>query len=54
MNLRKTILDDEIRVFLSVEVWRLVKTRDHDSLKRRLRNAVREAEKMRQINNSQT
>ena len=49
INLRKTILDDEIRVFLSVEVWRLVKTGDHNSLKTRLRRAVREAAQMRQV-----
>ena len=47
INTRKIILYDEIRVFLSTEVWRLVNTRDHNSLKRRLRSAVREAEKIR-------
>lgn len=47
------ILEDEIRVYLSTEVWRLVKTRDHDSLKRRLRRAVHEAEKIRQVNSNQ-
>ena len=52
-NVRTHILEDEIRVYLSTEVWRLVKTRDHNSLKRRLRKAVREAEQIRQANNSQ-
>lgn len=42
-----SISNDEIRLYISRVVWRLVKTRDHNSLKRRLRNAVREAEKMR-------
>lgn len=46
------ISDDDIRLYLSRTVWRLVKTRDHDSLKRRLRNAVREAEKIRQAQSS--
>ena len=48
VNVKPNILEDEIRVYLSTEVWRLVKTRDHNSLKRRLRSAVREAEKIRQ------
>ena len=48
VNVRQRILEEDIRVFLSTEVWRLVNTRDHDSLKRRLRSAVREAEKIRQ------
>ena len=48
VNVRQRILEPDIRVSLSTEVWRLAKTRDHDSLKRRLRNAVREAEKIRQ------
>ena len=48
MKPKRNIYDDEIRVYLSREVWQLVKTRDHDSLKRRLRRAVREAEKIRQ------
>ncbi len=47
VNVRKRILEEDIRVFLSTEVWRSVNTRDYDSLKRRLRNAVREAEKIR-------
>ena len=42
----RTISDEDIRVPLSREVWELVKTPDHNSLKRRLRRAVREAEKM--------
>ena len=53
VNVRQRILEEDIRVYLSTEVWRLVKTRDHNSLKRRLRKAVREAEKIRQVNNSQ-
>ena len=40
------ISDDIIRGSLSREVWRLVETPDHDSLKRRLRNAVLEVKKM--------
>ena len=48
VNVRQRILEEDIRVFLSTEVWRSVNTRDHNSLKRRLRNAVREAEKIRQ------
>ena len=37
VNVRQRILEEDIRVYLSTEVWRLVKTRDHNSLKRRLR-----------------
>ena len=48
----KSVPSAEIRVYLSRMVWRLVKTRDHDSLKRRLCSAVREAEQMRQANSS--
>ncbi|MCE2403113.1 DUF4435 domain-containing protein [Candidatus Poribacteria bacterium] len=44
----KSISNDEIRIYLSRMVWQLVKTPDHDSLKRRLRNAVREVDQMRQ------
>jgi len=51
-NVRQRILEQDIRVYLSTEVWRLAKTRDHDSLKRRLRKAVREAEKIRQSQSS--
>jgi hypothetical protein len=51
-NVRKRILEEDIRVYLSTEVWKLVKTRDHNSLKRRLRNAVREAERIRQVSNN--
>ena len=40
------ILEDEIRPYLSRMVWSLVKTPDHDSLKRRLRRAVLEAQKI--------
>lgn len=50
----KSIPNDEIRLYLSRVVWQLVKTRDHNSLKRRLRRAVREAEQIRQVSNSQT
>ncbi len=53
VNVRQRILEEDIRVFLSTEVWRLVNTRDHNSLKRRLRRAVREAEQIRQANSSQ-
>ncbi len=53
VNVRQRILEEDIRVYLSTEVWRLVKTRDHESLKRRLRRAVREAEKIRQANSNQ-
>ena len=53
VNVRQRILEEDIRVFLSIEVWRSVKTRDHNSLKRRLRRAVREAEQIRQANSSQ-
>lgn len=51
-NVRQRILEEDIRVFLSTEVWRSVKTRDHHSLKRRLRSAIREAEKIRQAQSS--
>ena len=44
----KSISNEETRLYLSRVVWRLVETRDHRSLKRRLRKAVREAEKIRQ------
>ena len=54
VNVRQRILEEDIRVSLSTEVWRLVNTRDHNSLKRRLRRAVREAEQIRQVSNSQT
>ena len=49
----KSIPNDEIRLYLSRVVWQLVNTRDHNSLKRRLRRAVREAEQIREINSSQ-
>ena len=45
-TINRSISDDDVRVPLSREVWGLVKTDDHNSLKRRLRDAVREAEKM--------
>ncbi len=47
-NIRQRILEEDLRVYLSTEVWRSVNTPDHNSLKRRLRNAVREAERIRQ------
>jgi len=50
----KSIPNDEIRLYLSRTVWQLVKTRDHKSLKRRLRSAVREVEQMRESDSSQT
>ena len=52
IDVRQRILEEDLRVYLSTEVWRLVKTRDHDSLKKRLSRAVREAEKIRQANSS--
>ena len=54
VDVRQRILEEDIRVYLSTEVWRSVNTRDHKSLKRRLRRAVREAEKIRQASNGQT
>ena len=42
----RPISDDDVRVPLSRAVWGLVKTDDHNSLKRRLRHAVREAQNM--------
>ena len=54
IDVRQRILEEDIRVFLSTEVWRLAKTRDHNSLKTRLHRAVREAEKIRQASKSQT
>ena len=54
VNVRQRILEEDMRIYLSTEVWRSVKTRDHNSLKTRLRRAVREAEKIRQSNKSQT
>ena len=48
IDVANRISEVDIRVFLSTEVWRSVNTRDHNSLKRRLRQAVREAEKIRQ------
>lgn len=47
INVRQRILEEDMRIYLSTEVWRSVKTRDHNSLKTRLRRAVREAEQMR-------
>ena len=45
-TVNENVSNREIRVYLSRVVWGLVKTRDHNSLKRRLRRAVREAQKM--------
>lgn len=47
INVKQRILEEDLRVYLSTELWRLAKTPDHNSLKRRLRSAVREAEKIR-------
>ena len=44
----KNLRNDEIRIYLSRAVWESAKTPDHNSLKRRLRRAVREAEQIRQ------
>ncbi|MDE0682652.1 MAG: DUF4435 domain-containing protein [Candidatus Poribacteria bacterium] len=51
-TVNRSIADDDITIPLSTSVWDLVKTRDHNSLKRRLHEAVREAEKIRQANSS--
>ena len=48
----RNISNDEIIIYLSRAVWQRVKNRDHDSLKRRLRKAVREAERIRQVSSS--
>ena len=45
-TVNESVSNREIRVYLSRVVWGLVETRDHNSLKRRLRHAVREAQKM--------
>ena len=50
----KSIPNDDVRQYLSSVVWQLVKTRDHDSLKRRLRRAVREAQQMLESSSSHT
>lgn len=42
----RSISEEDVRVPLSRAVWGLVKTDDHNSLKRRLRSAVREAQTM--------
>ena len=47
------ISNDTIRISLSRKVWSLVNTRDHNSLKRRLRRAVREAKQMSESNSNQ-
>ena len=46
---QKNISNEDIRVYLSRVVWGLVETPDHNSLKRRLRRAVREAQKMARL-----
>lgn len=43
-TVKRSITNKEMRVYLSRVVWRLVKTPEHESLKRRLRRAVREAQ----------
>ena len=43
----KNISNKDIRIYLSRVVWGIVNSHDHNSLKRRLRSAVREAEKIR-------
>jgi hypothetical protein len=46
---RKPYIDNAgLMILLSVEVWSLAQSRDHGSLKRRLRRAVREAQTQRQ------
>ena len=45
-TVKRPITNEEIRLYLSRVVWGLVATPDHNSLKRRLRRAVREAQKM--------
>lgn len=45
-NVNRSITNEEIRLYLSRIVWGLVATPDHNSLKRRLRLAVRDAQKM--------
>ncbi len=40
---------DDLRIYLSRVVWKLVKRSDHNSLKNRLRQAVRDAAHMRKI-----
>ncbi|MCG9134152.1 DUF4435 domain-containing protein [Candidatus Poribacteria bacterium] len=47
-TVNRSIADDDITIPLSTSVWDLVKTRDHNSLKRRLHEAVQEAEKIRE------
>ena len=50
----ENISNKDIRIYLSRVVWGIVNSHDHNSLKRRLRSAVREAEKIRQTSKSQT
>ena len=52
-TVNRKIADDDITIPLSTNVWDLVNTHDHNSLKRRLRRAVREAEQIHQANSSQ-
>ncbi len=48
----KSISNDEIRLYLSRIIWRLVKSRDHNSLKKRLLRAVQEVERIRDSNSN--
>ncbi|MYB94886.1 DUF4435 domain-containing protein [Candidatus Poribacteria bacterium] len=52
-TVNRKIANDDIIIPLSTSVWDLVKTSDHNSLKMRLRRAVREAEQMRESNSNQ-
>lgn len=45
-TVKRSITNEEIRLYLSRTVWGLVATPDHNSLKTRLRRAVREAQTM--------
>ena len=45
-TVKRSITNEEIRLYLSRIIWGLVATPDHNSLKRRLRRAIREAQKM--------
>ncbi len=44
----KALAKDNIRIFLSADVWITGKTQDHEKLKKHLGSAVREAEEIRQ------
>lgn len=45
----ENISNKNIKIYLSRVVWRIVKSKDHNSLKTRLRRAVREAAQMSQV-----